>query len=371
LTDAWSFLLERPEILLPRGVLASVLDGRRILITGAAGSVGTALCRLAASFDPQQLVLLDSHEASLARLGRDLDLLGSQPRPRLVLADVRDGRKLRQVLGRFGADVVFHLAAYKQVPLGESNVDQVLDVNIMGTANVVAACRELTAATLVYPSTDKAVQPSSLYGATKRIVERFLCASATQPGAPIRVVRLVNVFGTQGSVVEIFADSIAHNRPLTITDLAMDRYWISMGEAMQLIVAAAGRPSFEGIYLLDAGAPVPIVRTAESVYRHVRPGASELPLRIIGSRPGERLHEILHYPEEKLRPTNLRGLLVAQLPPSPAPVDAWEGELAKLSERMLELDSDELRTWAFRIAADGPTGAQADSVEQMASDNSR
>jgi O-antigen biosynthesis protein WbqV len=367
LTETWSFLLERPEISFPRSALAPVLVDRRVLITGAAGSVGTALCHLTAGFDPKQLVLLDSHEASLARLGRELEQLDVRPRPRLVLADVRDGRKLRQVLKCYGADVVFHLAAYKQVPLGESNVDQVLDVNVLGTANVVAASRELSAATVVYPSTDKAVLPASLYGATKRIVERFLSAHALAPAAPpVRIVRLVNVFGTQGSVVEIFARAIALDRPLTITDPAMDRYWISMGEAMQLIVAAAGRPRFEGIYLLDAGAPVPIVRTAERVYRHLRPGKGEVPLQVIGSRPGERLHEILNYPGERVRSTDLAGMLVAEPPSSTVPLAAWHDELAELSQRLLELEPGALRAWAFRAAAEGPAGSKADSARQRA-----
>jgi FlaA1/EpsC-like NDP-sugar epimerase len=354
LTETWSFLLERPEMSFPRGILEAVLNGRKIVITGAAGSVGSALSLMVGRFAPEQLVLVDNHEASLFRLGRELADLGVTPRPRLVLADIRDRRKLHQTLRQSGADVVFHLAAYKQVPLGESNVDQVLDVNILGTANVVEASRELHAATVVYPSTDKAVRPSSLYGASKRVVERFLQANAIHSFEPaIRVVRLVNVFGTQGSVVELFAGWIAQGRPLSITDPAMDRYWITMNEATQLLVAAASRPSFEGIHLLDCGEPVRITRTAEAVFRRLRPQVAEPPFQIVGSRPGERLHEYLHFPEEKLRPTELPGLLVAELPDPTTSATDWGHALKELRETMFDLEPSELRDWAFRAAVSG------------------
>jgi O-antigen biosynthesis protein WbqV len=350
-TDSWSFLLERPEISIPRAYLESALAGRKIVITGAAGSVGTTLSRMVTAFAPEQLVLIDDHEASLFRLSRELGTSGQTNLPKFVLADVRDDRKLRQVFRRHGVDVVFHLAAYKQVPLGESNVDQVLDVNVLGTANVVGCARERGGVTVVYPSTDKAVQPSSLYGASKRIVERYLHSLAMETSdTAIRMVRLVNVFGTQGSVIEGFARLIQADRPIGITDLGMDRYWITMSEATQLVVAAAGRAQFEGIHLLDVGEPAPILRTATRLFQHLKPGAGDPEVQILGPRPGERLHELLHLPDERVRQTDLEGLLVVDLPAPAVSSSDWEQELVALRESMYALEPAALKQWAFDAA---------------------
>jgi FlaA1/EpsC-like NDP-sugar epimerase len=310
---------------------------------------------MVADFGPERLVLVDNHEASLHRLSRDFGRNSEENSPEFILADVRDERKMRQVVRRYDADVIFHLAAYKQVPLGESNVDQVLDVNILGTANVVSNARERSGATVVYPSTDKAVQPSSLYGASKRIVEQYLQAQALESSdIAIRIVRLVNVFGTQGSVIERFVRQIQNDRPMSITDLGMDRYWITMNEALQLVVAAAGRARFEGIHLLDVGEPVPILRTATRLFQHLRPGAGEPEIQILGPRPGERLHELLDLPDERVRRTDLEGLLVVELPAPTVSTDDWLRELGALRDRMYVLEPATLKQWAFDLA----TGAR-------------
>jgi FlaA1/EpsC-like NDP-sugar epimerase len=338
---------------MPRACLETALAGRRIVITGAAGSVGTALSHLVDAFAPEQLVLVDDHEASLFRLSREFGAKGQKNPPKFILGDVRDERKMRQVICRYGADVIFHLAAYKQVPLGETNVDQVLDVNILGTANVLNCARERGGVALVYPSTDKAVLPSSLYGASKRIVERYLHSAALElRETAIRIVRLVNVFGTQGSVVERFAQQIEMQTPIGITDLGMDRYWITMYEATQLLVAAAGRDHFEGIHLLEVGEPVPILRTATKLYQHLRTGVGEPAIQILGPRPGERLHELLNFPDERPRRTDVDGLLVLELPTPMVSTEDWERALRDLRDDLYRLDAPVLKQWAFDAAAD-------------------
>ncbi len=350
MTSSWAFLLERPEIQIPGRLLDRVFSGRRVVITGAAGSVGTALSHLAFAHSPECLVLVDSHEASLVRLSREFESSDGKTPPRFVLGDVRDPRKMLQVLRRHRPDIVFHLAAYKQVPLGEANVDQVLDVNIVGTVNLVECAQETGVSTLVYPSTDKSVSPSSLYGASKRIVEQFLRATAQGPSSlEIRMVRLVNVFGTQGSVLELFARWIEAEQPIGITDPAMDRYWITMLEATHLLAAAAGRACFEGIYLLDVGEPVPILRTATALYRSMRPGLKGPDVRLLGLRPGERLHEYLHYPDERLRSTDVPGLLVLDLPDPEVDARDWFAEINQLRCRLFDVEPTLLRDWAFDV----------------------
>ena len=353
MSETWAELLERPEIRFDSAVLGDVVAGRRILITGAAGSVGRALARSVAAWRPESLVLLDWHEASLFHLDQQLASAGSllaDVHPRYVLADVGDRRKLEHLLRRQPVDVIFHLAACKHVALGEANPDQAVRVNIGGTLGLVEVAAERQVSTVVYPSTDKAVAPSSLYGATKRIVERSLAAHAAFGRAPaLRVARLVNVFGTQGSVIETFARKIRHGESLPITDRHMDRYWITMAEATSLLIAAAGRPRFEGIYLLDVGDPVLIVETTRKLYRLLH-GGGEPNLQIVGGRPGERLHEYLAYDDEDVRSTDLPGLRVAVSQRPTIGPNAWLAEARRLLDTLYELEPAEIRERVFELA---------------------
>jgi len=354
MSETWAELLERPEIHFDPARLRDVVAGRRVLITGAGGSVGGALARTLIGWDLACLILLDWHEASLFHLEQTLASSGLgvvSIQPRYVLADVRDRRKMDHLLRRQPVDLIFHLAACKHVSLGEANPDQAVSVNIGGTLDLVGVAAERDVATFVYPSTDKAVTPSSLYGATKRVVERSLQAlAATGDGPALRVVRLVNVFGTQGSVIETFARKVRRGEALPITDPRMDRYWITMAEANALLLAAAGRPRFEGFYLLDVGDPVPIGDTARKVYRILR-GAGEPNLQLVGGRPGERLHEYLAYDDEDLRSTELPGLRVAVSPPSAIGADAWLTEIRRLTDALYDLDSAKIRERVFELAA--------------------
>lgn len=352
MSETWAELLERPEIEFGPELAREIIAGRRVLITGAAGSVGRALARTVAEAAPASLILLDWHEASLFHLEQALSAqptVPGRPRPRYLLADARDRRKLDRLLRREPVDLIFHLAACKHVALGEANPDQAVSVNIGGTLDLFRLAAEHDVTTFVYPSTDKAVSPSSLYGATKRVVERSLPALAEETGPAVRIVRLVNVFGTQGSVVETFAGLIRAGQALTITDERMDRYWMTMAEANRLLLAAAGRPSFEGLYLLDVGAPIPIVETARKLYRILR-GDGEPALRIVGARPGERLHEYLAYPDEELRPTNRPGLQVAVTPRSTIGAATWLAEIRRLLDDLYDLDPARVRERTFELA---------------------
>ena len=352
MTETWVGLLERPEISFPPTLPRQVVAGRRVLITGAAGSVGRALAQTVAAAAPTRLILLDWHEASLFHLEQTLSTMDSiAPGTKLsyVLADVQDRRRMDRLLRQNRVDLIFHLAACKHVALGEANPDQAVAVNVGGTLGLFDLAAEHDVSTFVYPSTDKAVDPSSLYGATKRVVERSIEALARESGPAARIVRLVNVFGTQGSVIETFAQRIRAGQDLTITDERMDRYWMTMAEATHLLLAAASRPFNEGIYLVEVGAPVPIVETARKLFRFIQ-GDGEPPLRVVGARPGERLHEYLAYSDETLRPTDLPGLQVAVSSPSEISGASWHAEIRSFLDRLDDLEPARIRARAFELA---------------------
>ncbi len=358
--DSWEILLDRPEFVLGVERVREALSGQTVLITGAGGSVGGALADAVVAADPKSLVLFDSHEASLVRLGRRIEPVSGRERVHLVLGDVRDRRKLQQTARMFRPDVVFHLAAYKHVPVAEENLEQVLGVNVVGALNVVETAADNGAQVVAYPSTDKAVNPHGIYGATKRVVERFLQAHGLLNSGPrIRVVRLVNVFGTQGSVAEVFIQAIDAGRPVPVTSVDMDRYWMTMREATHLLIAAAARPTFEGIHMIDVGAPVPLVETARRIYAlrgHANGGPD---IRVTGIRPGERLHEELAFADEATVPTEIDRFLTIRLAQPTMSADDWTRALHQLDDCLYDVDLTGLREWlgmAARAATvQGPT----------------
>ena len=361
--DDWSKLLPRPEIRFHDDVLRPRVAGQRVLITGAGGSIGRSLATALCAWNPDQLVCLDSHEASLVHLRQQLGRRSDGLDVRYVLADVRDREKLDQTFRRFAIDVVFHLAAYKQVPLAEDNIDQVIGVNLIGTLNVLEAAVEHRIAGLIYPSTDKAVYPPSIYGMTKRVAERLLLSVGAEQSRPaIRVIRLVNVFGTQGSVIELFARQIAAGQPLTITDPQMDRYWITMNEAVQLLLGAAVQPTYPGIYLLDVGEPVLMTDTARLVYRLLQSGRGEPMLQMIGARPGERLHEELAYPNERFELTNLPGLRRLAQPVSTRGSESWLNEVRGLRDTYYRREPAQLRAWLLECAIEEPFAVNPQAI---------
>jgi O-antigen biosynthesis protein WbqV len=348
---SFAALLNRAEIAFPSATLREAVGGRRILVTGAGGSIGSALAARLITLEPAALVLVDSHEASLFRLGNLLSASGSGFPAQYVLADLRDRAKLDRLFGAAAPDVVFHLAAYKQVPLSEQNVDAVIDVNILATVDLIDLAAAHAVATFVYPSTDKAVVPPSVYGASKRVVERVIQARALQGDRPaLRLLRLVNVAGTQGSVVEVFSRQIQAGQPVTITDLRMDRYWMTMAEATGLALVTSGRRQFEGIHLLQVGAPVPLVETVGRLAELVQPGGPAPEIREMGIRPGERLHELLSYPDERCRATDVAGLDVLELPPPVISAAEWDAALHVIRDRLLDFPISRLRSWLFGAA---------------------
>ena len=306
--------------------MARLVQGRRVMVTGAGGSIGSELARQVAALGPDSLVLLDSGEFALWQI--DLELGESAPlvARHAVIADVRDEARIRAVFEAHRPELVFHAAALKHVPLVEANPAEGMVTNAAGTRNVAEAARAAGAAAMVLISTDKAVNPTSVMGASKRLAEMYCQALDIQgrAGGGMRAitVRFGNVLGSTGSVVPVFQRQLARGGPLTVTHPDMQRYFMTVREAVGLVLQAsvvgtvASSPEFlrdGGIFVLDMGPPVKISDLARNMIRlsGQRPDI-DVQIRYTGLRPGEKLFEELFHGREPAVPTGHDGLLMAK-----------------------------------------------------------
>ena len=289
-----SDLLRRQPARIDDEVVGRTLTGKRVLVTGAGGSIGLELCRQVARWMPAQLILLGHGENSifeaLLELGENFPELPMLP----VIADVRDEERITQVFERFQPEVVFHAAAHKHVPLMELNVPEAVTNNVLGTRRVVEAALASGTSRLVLISTDKAVQPSSIMGATKAMAELIVRDAAQRGRLPYVSVRFGNVLGSRGSIVPLFKRQIARGGPVTITHPEMKRYFMTIPDAVHLVLQAAGLGSGGEVFVLRMGEQVPIVDLAEDLIRlsGFEPG-KEIEIQFTGIRPGEKLEEAL------------------------------------------------------------------------------
>ncbi|MBV9783006.1 MAG: polysaccharide biosynthesis protein [Acidisphaera sp.] len=319
-------LLNRPQVPLDREAMARLIQGRRVLVTGAGGTIGSELARQLAALGPEKLILLDNGEYALWQI--DLELAETNPLvPRLaVIADIRDQVRVRAVFEAARPELVFHAAALKHVPMVEANPLEGLLTNAAGTRYVADAARGVGVREMVLISTDKAVNPSSVMGASKRLAEMYCQAldiAARRSGGGMRcvTVRFGNVLGSTGSVVPLFQRQLERGGPLTVTHPDMRRYFMTVREAVGLVLQASvvgGSDGFMpedtqgGIFVLDMGDPVKIVDLARQMIRlaGLRP-EQDVEIRFTGLRPGEKLYEELFHGKEPPAPTAYPGLLMA------------------------------------------------------------
>jgi FlaA1/EpsC-like NDP-sugar epimerase len=306
--------------------------GRRVLVTGAAGSVGWPLTDVLLKNDPSILILLDHHEHSLFSLERSFG--AARAGLSYELADVRDAPRLTRVFEHHRPEIVIHLAAAKHVPYGERFPEGAVAANVFATASLLELAVEANVEAFVYPSSDKSVQPPSVYGATKRLAEALVQINASDRRWSI--VRYVNIIGTRGSVIETFTQQVLADRPLSVTDDRMTRYWISMNEALwcALLTAQCGLPG--QVVMPACGEPVPIVETAQRLAGWYRPERVPYPIDRTGIRPGERLHEVLLSRNETFAEgpaPGLRSLRTARLTRELEDVQRLVANLRRLVER--------------------------------------
>jgi len=287
-------LLRRKPAQIDRQSVGNSVRGKCILVTGAGGSIASELCRQVGRWEPRQLILLGHGENSvfeiLVELNSELPGLDVQP----VIADIRDQKRVAVVLQKYKPDVIFHTAAHKHVPLMEANIPEAVTNNILGTRNVVHAATQAGVPRLIMISTDKAVQPASIMGATKRIAEWLVLDSAAHSQKAYSVVRFGNVLGSRGSVVPLFKQQIALGGPVTITHPDMERYFMTIPEAVHLVLQTAAFEEAGQVYMLEMGEPVRILDLAQDLIRlsGLEPD-EDIAIEFSGLRPGEKLSEKL------------------------------------------------------------------------------
>jgi len=287
-------LLRRQPVEIDQTKVAAYLAGATVLVTGAGGSIGSELCRQIARFNPAEVVLLGHGENSIFEIGLDLRISLPDLVTHQVIADIRDQRRVNWAINEYRPDVIFHAAAHKHVPFMETCVEEAFTNNVLGTQNVLRAAEGYKIKRFVLISTDKAVNPSSIMGATKRLAELLVVAAARRSGRAYMAVRFGNVLGSRGSVIPVFQRQIAAGGPLTITHPDMRRYFMTIPEAVQLVLQASEMGQGGEIFVLDMGQPVRILDLATDLIKlsGLEPGR-DIEIVCIGIRPGEKLSEEL------------------------------------------------------------------------------
>jgi FlaA1/EpsC-like NDP-sugar epimerase len=309
-------LLKRDPINLDLESISSSILNKRLLITGAGGSIGSELCRQIAGFGPEFLVLLGHGETSIYNIELELKLTYHHPSITPVIGDIRDLNKLRSIFAEYRPHIVFHTAAHKHIDLMEANPEESVKNNIMGTRNLAQLAGEFGVERFVFISTDKAVKPVCIMGATKKIAELIVyMANEKYPETNFITVRFGNVLGSRGSVVEIFKHQLECDEPLTITHPDMQRYFMTIFEAVQLVIQAAAIGQGGDILILDMGEQVKIIDLAHDLIRLSGRVVESANIKYVGIRKGERLREELFNENEQLIPTPIKEIKMVRPEP--------------------------------------------------------
>ncbi len=355
-------LLRRPPFRIDLPEIGKYVTGKRVLVTGAGGSIGSELCRQISALAPAELILLGHGENSIHRIHAEL----VRRRPELsdhlhlAIASVADTVRLDQIFATYTPQVVFHAAAHKHVPIMEANVQEAVQNNVLGTQCIAEACGRYNVERMLLISTDKAVYPTSVMGATKWLCEEVLQAMAhAYPQTRYVTVRFGNVLGSRGSVVPIFQEQIARGGPVTVTHPEVTRFFMSIPEAVQLVMQAGAIGHTGDLYLLDMGHPIHILDMARDMIRlsGLEPDV-DIAITFTGMRPGERIHELLTTSEERLNPAVCEGLSVVTRPQYFTPTD-FTRVLARLQQLAGGDDQHELLNYLWDIVPSNPDGTAA------------
>ena len=287
-------LLERPPVEVNLEEIAAQLQGKVVLVTGGGGSIGSELCRQIIQLRPKKLLILDHSELNLYLIDSELSQLKSMVPTEIILADIKDGTVMRNIFDCYRPDFVYHAAAYKHVHLVEKNPYTSIMNNILGTRNLIDCSLNFSVEAFVMISTDKAVNPSSVMGSTKRVCELLVTEAALKSNKRFCSVRFGNVLGSSGSLIPLLKKQVISGGPVTITHPEMTRYFMSISEAVKLVLKA-GQISRPGdVNILRMGSSVKIVDIAKQVINLMGRSLEEVPIVYIGIRPGEKLHEELY-----------------------------------------------------------------------------
>jgi FlaA1/EpsC-like NDP-sugar epimerase len=337
-------LLGRPEVKLDAMRITAFIKDKVVLITGAGGSIGSELCRQIGGFSPARIIFLGKGEASIYNI--EMEMRGLFPHLEIVslIGDIRNRTKVRQIFRVFKPDIVFHAAAHKHVPFMERDVDEAISVNVFGTRNLIQAAAHFHVGYFVQISTDKAVKPSSVMGCSKRLAELLVQRiSETCDSTHFFTVRFGNVLGSRGSVVPLFEKQIRQGGPITVTHPDMTRYFMSIPEAVRLVLHSTALGKNGSLCILDMGKPVRIVDLAENMIRMVGLKPHEdIEIVFTGPRLGEKLYEELVTDEQAITMNQVGKIMICQ--PVAYDWNTLDGALAELEDAVQKCDQEEIIT---------------------------
>ena len=333
-------LLNRSTSQMNIAEVSKYLSGKRVMVTGAGGSIGSELCRQVAKLDPELLILFGRGENSLYHT--DIELRESEPELNraVIIGDIRDNAKVSQITRKYRPHIIFHAAAHKHVKFMENHPDEAVKNNILGTQNLIDAAIKHKVEAFILVSSDKAVNPTSVYGASKRVTEKLIQCKAKQNGTRFIAVRFGNVIGSRASVLPNFKRQIAKGGPVTVTHREATRYFMTIPEAVQLLIQAGAMGNGGEILMLDMGEPIKILDLAEDLIRLSGLEVDrDIKIEFTGLEPGEKLYEELLTPQEGVTATKHQRIFVAQL--------------EKIEERLLLSQIKELSMLADALNAEG------------------
>lgn len=342
-------LLGREEVKLDMQIIATKLSGKTVLVSGAGGSIGSEICRQIARFSPKRIILLGHGENSIYQINKELNgKYKGQIEVVPVIADIQDRKRLFEVMQEYKPDRVYHAAAHKHVPMMEYNPREAVKNNIYGTKNMAEASKSAGVGSFVMISTDKAVNPPNVMGATKRVAE-MIVTGLNEPGkTKFAAVRFGNVLGSRGSVVPLFKEQIKNGGPVTVTDFRMTRYFMTIPEASRLVIQAGALAQGGEIFILDMGEPVKIVDLAKKVVKLSGYTENEIPIIETGIRPGEKLYEELLVDSEQTDQQVFEKIFVGKV------TDMSLANVMEFVDILDECDSIELKKRLLEFANEKP-----------------
>ncbi|MEO6003577.1 MAG: nucleoside-diphosphate sugar epimerase/dehydratase [Opitutus sp.] len=337
-------LLGRTAISLEADRIRRLVQGNVVMVTGAGGSIGSELCRQIASYDPQRLVLIERCEVQLFQIEQELVTLGYQAEIVPLVADILDEARIRSIMERFSPRLVFHAAAHKHVPLMEHQPSEAVRNNTMGTRKLADLCATMGVERFVFISTDKAINPTNVMGATKRMAELYLQARQKHGTGTTKfmAVRFGNVLGSSGSVIPTFKKQIAAGGPITVTHPDVTRYFMTVNEAVGLVLQSATLGEGGEIFVLDMGRPMKIVDLARQLIElsGLEP-ETDIQIQFTGLRPGEKLFEEINHNTENMVPTEHPKIM--RFLSEPRRLDSLQVELDQLQTQSVGLDASQLK----------------------------
>ncbi len=349
-------LLDRPTVGLAVAPVRELVENRRIMVTGAGGSIGSELCRQILKFRPARLILFERYENNLHAIRLELDAAArrtGKSQISAVIGDVTDAPAVDAVLQRFRPEIVFHAAAHKHVPLMEENPCEAVKNNVRGTRILAAAAEKAGVDRFIMISTDKAANPTTVMGASKRIAERVVLAQSEGSGTSFAVVRFGNVLGSNGSVVPYFAEQIRRGGPVTVTHPEVKRFFMLIPEAVNLVLHAAAKAHSGGTYVLNMGEQIRIADLAENMIRQAgKVPHEDIKIVFTGLRPGEKLEEELTSSDEQLQPSDVQEVSRVIRPPL---LPAFPEHVSRLEDAAIAGDTEATIDQLMTLA--GATGS--------------